>query len=432
MRFPVQEPNAPMPASTLTAVPPALTLAAIEEAAGAIRGHVLATPTLPAPKLSQLTGAEVFVKYENMQITGSFKERGALRKLLSLTEAERKRGVVAMSAGNHAQAVACHARRLGIPALIVMPVETPFNKIASTEAFGAEVVLAGETVTEAYEEAVALGAEREATFIHPYDDPHVIAGQGTLGVELLRDQPDIDCAVIQIGGGGLITGCALAMKALKPGIEIFGVETALYPSMKAALAGEAITCGGQTLAEGIAVKTAGKIALSMLPDLLSDIVLVNEYQLECAVSAFVSLQKTMAEGAGAAGLAALLAQPERFRGRKVGLVLSGCNIDVRMLASIMVRGLEREGKIMSLRLVVEDRPGTLGRVATCLGGSGANILEVSHRRMQLDVPAKGTTLDLTIEVKDAGHGAAVIAALEHEGFRVTRIEAPVTNGDAGY
>ena len=403
----------------------------ILDAARTIRGHVLRTPTLPAPKLSQLTGAEVFVKYENLQVTGSFKDRGALVKLLSLSPEERRRGVIAMSAGNHAQSVAYHAQRLGIPALIVMPEHTPFVKVASTEAFGAEVVLAGETVTEAREKALALGGERGLAFVHPYDDPLVIAGQGTLGIEMLEDAPDIDCAVFPIGGGGLISGCAIAMTALKPGIEIFGVETALYPSMKAAIEGTALACGGQTLAEGIAVKTVGTLALPVVRRLATDVILATEPQLECAVAAFTTLQKTMAEGAGAAGLAALLAEPERFRGRKVGLVLSGGNIDVRVLASILVRSLEREHKIMSFRLVVNDLPGTLGRVATCLGACGANILEVSHRRMFLDVPAKGTTLDLTIEVKDAGHGRAVVAALEKSGFAVARIDAPATNGSAG-
>lgn len=401
----------------------ALSYRDIFEATKIISGRVLRTPTLPAPKLSQLTGAQVFVKYENLQVTGSFKDRGALVKLLSLSEIERQRGVVAMSAGNHAQAVAFHARRLGIPALIVMPEQTPFVKIANTEAFGAEVVLAGETVAEARVMALALGAERELAFVHPYDDPHVIAGQGTLGAELLEDQPDLDCVVLPIGGGGMIAGCAIAMKKMKPGIEIFGVEAALYPSMKAALDGVAPVCGGQTLAEGIAIKTAGVLTLPIVEALVSDIILVNEQQIECAVSAFLSLQKTMAEGAGAAGLAALVAEPERFRGRKVGLVLSGGNIDVRVLASILVRGLEREDKIISLRLVVDDQPGMLGRVATCLGEAGANILEVSHRRMFLDVPAKGITLDVMIETKDARHAAEITETLEAKGFSVFRLNS---------
>jgi threonine dehydratase len=398
----------------------ALSYRDIFEATKLISGRVLRTPTLPAPKLSQITGAQVFVKYENMQVTGSFKDRGALVKLLSLSDTERKRGVIAMSAGNHAQAVAFHTRRLGIPALIVMPEHTPFVKVANTEAFGAEVVLAGETLSEAREKALELGAERGLTFVHPYDDPYVIAGQGTLGAELLEDQPDLDCAVLPIGGGGMIAGCAIAMKKMKPEIEIFGVEAALYPSMKAALDGLPAICGGQTLAEGIAVKSAGVLTLPIIEALVSDIILVDEQQIECAVSAFLSLQKTMAEGAGAAGLAALMAQPERFRGRKVGLVLSGGNIDVRMLASILVRGLEREDKIVSLRLVVDDQPGLLGRVATCLGDAGANILEVSHRRMFLDVPAKGITLDVMFETKDARHAAEIMDKLQAKGFAVFR------------
>ena len=279
----------------------ALSYRDIFEATKIISGRVLRTPTLPAPKLSQLTGAQVFVKYENLQVTGSFKDRGALVKLLSLSEAERRRGVIAMSAGNHAQAVAFHTRRLGIPALIVMPEHTPFVKIANTEAFGAEVVLAGETLAEAREKALTLGAERGLTFVHPYDDPYVIAGQGTLGAELLEDQPDLDSAIMPIGGGGMIAGCAIAMKKMKPDIEIFGVEAALYPSMKAAIDGVPAVCGGQTLAEGIAVKAAGALTLPIIEALVSDIILVSEQQIECAVSAFLSLQKTMAEGAGRRG-----------------------------------------------------------------------------------------------------------------------------------
>ena len=392
------------------------------EATKLISGRVLRTPTLPAPKLSQLTGAQVFVKYENLQVTGSFKDRGALVKLLSLTDADRQRGVVAMSAGNHAQAIAFHARRLGIPGLIVMPERTPFVKVSNTEAFGAEVVLAGETVAEARERALDIADARGLVFVHPYDDPFVMAGQGTLGAEILEDQPDLDCVIIPIGGGGLISGCAVAMKKLKPGIEIFGVEAELFPSMKAALDGTKPVCGGQTLAEGIAVKTAGQLTLPIVAKFVSDIILVSEQQIEHAVAAFMSLQKTMAEGAGAAGLAALFAQPERFCGRKVGLVLSGGNIDVRILASIMVRGLEREDKIISLRLVIDDHPGVLGRVATCLGEAGANILEVAHRRTSLNVPVKGTTLDVVIETKDASHAAAIIGMLKEKGFSVFRMD----------
>lgn len=406
-----------------------LTYRDVQAAAAAIKGHVLRTPTLPAPKLSQLTGAEVFVKYENLQMTGAFKERGALNRLLALTADERRRGVIAMSAGNHAQAVACHARRLGIPALIVMPQHTPFVKVANTEGYGAEVVLAGEGVAEAYERALEIAAERGFTLVHPYDDRQVIAGQGTLGAEMLEDQPELDCAIIQIGGGGLISGCAVAMKTLKPSIEIFGTQTALYPSMKATLEGKPATlCGGSTLAEGIAVKSAGTLALPIVSQFVEDIILIDEPRIEYAVSAFVSMQKTIAEGAGAAGLAALLTEPERFKGRKVGLVLSGANIDTRMLASILVRALEREQKIISLRLIVTDQPGTLGRIATCLGACGANILDVSHHRRFLDVPAKGTSVDLTIEVKDAAHGKVAVAALQSLGFAVAYIDGQANGG----
>ncbi len=410
--------------------PMAVTYSDVFEATKRISGRVLRTPTLPAPKLSQITGAHVFVKYENLQVTGAFKDRGALVKLLSLTDIERERGVIAMSAGNHAQAVAFHAKRLRIPALIVMPEATPFVKVSNTEAFGAEVVLAGTTLAEAQATALAIADQRGLTFVHPYDDPLVIAGQGTLGAEFLEDQPDLDCVILPIGGGGLISGCAVAMKKLKPDIEIFGVEAELYPSMKAALEGKEAVCGGQTLAEGIAVKNAGRLTTPIVAELVSEIFLVSELQIEHAVSAFLSLQKTMAEGAGAVGLAALCANPDRFRGRKVGLVLSGGNIDVRMLASIMVRGLEREEKIISLRLVIDDQPGMLGRVATCLGEAGANILEVGHRRMFLNVPAKGTTLDVMIETKDARHGAEIIARLERSGFSVYRLESrAITRAD---
>lgn len=394
----------------------------IIEASKLIRGRVLRTPTLAAPKLSQICGAQVFVKYENLQVTGSFKDRGSLVKLLSLGEAERTRGVIAMSAGNHAQAVAYHAKRLGIPATIVMPERTPFGKVSNTEAFGAEVVLAGETLAESQVFANEIAEERGLTLVHPYDDPLIMAGQGTLGIEFLEDQPDLDCAILPIGGGGLIAGCAVAMKQLRPAIEIVGVEAELYPSMKAALAGGQATQGGQTLAEGIAVKNAGQLTRQVIGALVSDIMLVSESQIERAVSQFLSLQKTMAEGAGAAPLAALVANRDHFHGRKVGLVLSGGNIDVRILASIMVRGLEREEKIISLRVIIDDQPGMLGKVATCLGEAGANILEVLHRRTLVNVPAKGTTLDVTLEVKDGKHAAQVIERVEQKGFRVFRLD----------
>ncbi len=393
----------------------------IARAAERVRGHVLRTPLIRAPRLSELTGAEIFVKYENMQATGSFKDRGALVKLLALTDAERARGVIAMSAGNHAQSVAWHARRLAIPATIVMPQTTPFVKVASTEALGARVVLAGDTLAAAAREADRIAREEGLTFVHPYDDPHVIAGQGTIALEILEARPDIEVLVVPIGGGGLISGIAVAAKAACPDMEIVGVEAALYPSMRAAITGEDLPAGGQTLAEGIAVKAAGRLTRVIVEALVDDILLVSEEQIECAVAAFLTEQKTMAEGAGAAGLAAVMAAPERFSGRRIALVLTGGNIDARVLASIMIRSLEREGKILALRLVISDRPGMLGRIATLLGESGANILEVSHRRMLLDVPAKGATLDVTIEVKDRAHARAVIRHLEAQGYPVTRL-----------
>jgi threonine dehydratase len=403
----------------------AITLKDVEAARRTIAGHVLRTPMLAAPKLSALTGASVQVKYENLQVTNSFKERGALNKLASLSAAERARGVIAMSAGNHAQAVAYHATRLEIPSTIVMPVTTPFVKVQATKAYGAEVVLDGETIAEAQLRAEKLARERGLTFVHPYDDPKVIAGQGTIVLEMLEDAPDLDVIVIPIGGGGLIAGNAVAARAKKPTIEIVGAEAALYPSFWNALRGMARPLGGPTLAEGIAVKNVGKLTLPIVRDLVSEIVLVDEQSLERAVNAYLTLQKTMAEGAGAAGLAAMLVQPERFRGRNVGLVLCGGNIDPRILASIMVRELERDERIVSFRLTIPDRPGILGQIATRLGELGVNILEVDHHRLFLDVPAKGAKLDVTVETRDRAHVQETLAALEAEGFQPVRIEAAV-------
>jgi threonine dehydratase len=399
-----------------------VTLTDIEDAQNILEGRVLRTPMLPAPKLSQLTGAEIFVKYENLQVTNSFKERGALNKLASLPAADRARGVIAMSAGNHAQAVAYHAARLGIAATIVMPVTTPFVKIAATRAHGAPVVLHGETVAEAQARAEELRAERGLIFIHPYDDPRIIAGQGTIAVEMLADRPDLDALVVPIGGGGLIAGNAIAAKAIRPGIEIVGVESELYPSMWNALHGEDRPCGGATLAEGIAVKNVGNLPLPIIRERVSDIVLVSESQLERAVNAYLTLQKTMAEGAGAAGLAAMLKEPKRFAGRKVGLILCGGNIDPRILASIMVRELERGEQIVSFRLTIPDRPGILGQIASRIGALGANILEVDHKRLFLDVPAKGARLDVTVETRDRAHAEEIIVALAADGYQPVRIQ----------
>lgn len=397
---------------------PAVTLAAIELAAAQLDGAILRTPAVEAPKLSALSGAQVFMKYENMQATGSFKERGALLKLLSLDDRARARGVIAISAGNHAQAVAYHAEKLGIPATVVMPENAPFTKVANTEAYGAKVILSGETIAESRMLADGLIAEQGFTLVHPYDDPIVITGQGTAGLEFVQDCRALDFMVIPIGGGGFISGIATAAKALNPAIEIIGVEVESYPSMYAALRGETAVCGGSTLAEGIAVKGAGRYTLPIVRELVSDILLVKETEVEQAVFTLTSLQKTVAEGASASALAAVLANKERFHGRKVGLFQCGANIDPRVLASIMMRGLEREGKIVSLRISINDRPGMLGEISSELGRCGANILEVYHRRFYLDVPAKGAVVEIVIETKDRAHADLTVDRLRRHGFQV--------------
>jgi threonine dehydratase len=399
----------------------AITPEDIDAAAGRIAGHVLRTPLVPAPRLSELTGAQVMVKHENMQATASFKERGAVNKLLSLSEAERARGVIAMSAGNHAQAVAYHAKRFGIPATIVMPETTPLVKVENTRAHGARVVLHGETLYESAQKARELAGAEQLVFVHPYDDAAVMAGQGTVAREMLADEPDLDMLIIPLGGGGLMAGNAVAAKAIKPGIELIGVEADLYPSFFNAVNGQDRPIGGATLAEGIAVKTVGQMTLPIVSKLVSDIVLVGEDLIERAVNAYACLQHSLAEGAGAAGLAAMLKEPERYAGRKVGLVLCGGNIDTRLLAAIMVRELEREDRIVAFRLTSSDRPGLLGKIASLLGNEGANILEVSHGRLFLDVPAKGVSLDVTIETRGEAHSRAIEDMLAKNGFAPRRI-----------
>jgi threonine dehydratase len=399
------------------------TLDDVRDAARLLEGRVIRTPFLPAPKLSALTGCDVSVKYENLQVTNAFKERGAYVKLTALSAEERASGVIAMSAGNHAQAVAYHARGLGVPATIVMPVTTPFVKVAATRGYGARVVLAGETVAEAQVEAQRIAAEEGLVWVHPYDDFDVIRGQGTIALEMLADDPAIDTLVVPVGGGGLIAGMATVAKALKPDIRIVGVEAALYPSLWAARRGEVAVCGGNTLAEGIAVKTIGRLPLAVARTLVDDVVLVDEVHLERAVNAFLTLQKTMAEGAGAAGLAALLASPGRFAGRRVGLVLCGGNIDPRILASIMIRELARAEQIVAVRVTTPDRPGVLGEITTIIGALGGNILQVSHHRTFLSVPAKGTSVDISFETRDGAHAAEIVAALEARGLKVARLPA---------
>jgi len=394
----------------------------IKAAATVLDGEIQRTPMLPAPRLSAITGAEIFVKYENMQTTGSFKERGARVKLAQLPEADRRRGVVTLSAGNHAQAVAYHAARLGIPATIVMPETTPLVKVENTRAWGATVVLYGETLYESRERCDAIRAEQGLALVHPYDDPAVIAGQGTVALEMLAAVPDLDVLVVPIGGGGLVAGMAIAAKGLRPDIAIVGAEAALYPSFVNALDGGRRPIGGPTLAEGIAVKTVGDLTLPVVRALVDGIILVDEAAIERGVNAYATLARSMAEGAGAAGLAAVLAEPARFAGKRVGLVLCGGNIDARLLAAIMIRSLERDERIASLRITTADRPGLLGLIASRMGALGANILEVSHGRLFLDVPAKGVTLDVTIETRDAAHTRAVITALEADGLAPRRLE----------
>ncbi|MFM9973378.1 MAG: threonine ammonia-lyase [Beijerinckiaceae bacterium] len=402
--------------------PTMITFGDIEKAADVIAGEVIRTPMHAAPRLSALTGAEVFVKYENMQATGSFKERGACNRMRQLTQGEIKRGVIAMSAGNHAQAVAWHAQKLGVTATIVMPEATPHVKVENTRSLGASVILEGATLAESQITVERLIAERGLVLIHPYDDDHVIAGQGTAGIEMLTDRPDLDILVVPVGGGGLISGIAVAARAMRPATTVIGAEAALYPSFWNALKSDTMPIGGPTLAEGIAVKNVGKRTLPIVREHVGEIVLVDESHLERAVSAYATLQRTMAEGAGAAGLAAMLAQPELFRGKRVGLILCGGNIDARILASIMLRELEREERIVSFRMTTLDQPGLLGRIATRLGELGANILEVSHQRLLLDVPAKGVSVDVTVETRGRQHTRDVLEALTQDGFSPVRMQ----------
>ena len=395
-----------------------VSLANIEAARRAISGHVLRTPMLPAPRLSALTGAEVYVKYENLQVTNSFKERGARTKLASLSPAERACGVIAMSAGNHAQALAYHASALGIPATVVMPVTTPFVKVAVTKAYGAQVLLDGETITEAQMRAEKEARERGLIWVHPYDDAHVIAGQGTIALEMLEEVPDLDVLVIPIGGGGLISGIAIAAKARKPAIAIVGVESALFPSMWNAIHGENRPLGGATLAEGIAVKNVGALTLPVIRALVNDILLVDEEHIERAVNAYLTLQKTMAEGAGAAGLAALLQYPKRFAGLRVGIPVCGGNIDSRLLSAVLMRGLVRDGRLVRLRVRMTDVSGSLAKVAALIGDAGGNIVEVQHQRVFGTASVKTPEVEFVVETRDREHTRAIAAHLGAHGAQV--------------
>jgi threonine dehydratase len=400
----------------------------IRAAADLLRDQVVVTPTKPSRTLSEITGARVTLKFENLQYTGSFKDRGALVKLSALSDEEKRAGVVACSAGNHAQGVAYHAGRLGVPATIVMPRATPFNKVRAVEQLGAHIVLHGAGLNEAADEAHRLEAEHGLTFVHPYDDPAVIAGQGTVVLEMLEAAPDIDVLVVPIGGGGLIAGCAIAAKAIKPGIEIVGVQSTLYPSMYQAVEGLASSAGGPSIAEGIAVKTPGAITRSIVEELVDDLLLVAEPTLERAVQMLIEIEKTVAEGAGAASLAALLAHPERFSGRDVGIVVSGGNIDSRLLANILMRGLVREGRLVKIRIEIPDQPGALAEVTRIIGEQGGNIIEVFHQRMFYDVPAMLTGLDVVIETRDADHAREILTVLETDGYPTRLMSATESGG----
>jgi threonine dehydratase len=401
---------------SMTALP--VSIDDVKDAARAIQGALVRTPTRHSLTLSRIIGCEVWLKFENRQFTASFKERGALNRLLALTPEERVRGVAAMSAGNHAQGVAYHAGRLGIPATIVMPLATPFTKVKHTRDFGARVILEGHDLSQANDVARAIAEREGLVFIHPYDDAKVIAGQGTVALEMLEDVPDLDALVMPVGGGGLISGCAVAAKAMAPGIAIYGVQTELYPAMRQAMRGEDVSARAplQTIAEGIAVKAPGVLTTQICRALVSDVLVVREAMIEHGLAMLLEVEKTLVEGAAAAGLAALLANPAQFAGRKVGVVMSGGNIDMRLLSNVILRELGREGRIMSLELEIEDRPGLLAQISTIVGDCGGNILEVSHNRMMTGIPVKSATLGMVVEARDAEHGQEIRDRLAAKGF----------------
>ena len=389
----------------------------VREAAKRIAGAVERTPCLHSRTLSRLTGAEVWLKFENLQFTASFKERGALNKLLSLGDAGRKRGVIAMSAGNHAQGVAHHAARLGARAVIVMPRGTPNTKVRSTQVLGAEVVLEGDTLADAARHAHELEAREGLTFIHPYDDPAIIAGQGTVALEMLEQAPELEILVVSVGGGGLISGMAVAAKALKPGIEVLGVESKNYGAMYQRLNGLPVQVGGDTIAEGMAVRDVGEIPFSLIKALVKEIILVEEETIERSIVALIEIEKTVAEGAGAAGLAALLQHPVRFAGKRVGIPICGGNIDSRMLSAVLMRGLVRDGKLVRLRVVMPDIAGSLAKVTTMIGAAGGNIIEVQHQRVFGTASIKSPEVEFVLETRDREHTHALVRALADAGVR---------------
>ena len=399
-----------------------LTLDHVRAAHDRIRDSIVATPTLHSQTLSKLTGANIYLKFENLQFTAAYKERGALNAILLLSEEQRSKGVIAASAGNHAQGLSYHGTRLGIPVTIVMPVPTPTVKVMQTESVGGKVVLFGETFDDAYKHARQLEAEQGLTFVHPFDDPIVAAGQGTVALEMLESIPSLDMLVVPIGGGGLLSGMGTAARALKPDIGLIGVQAELYPSMYALLNNLQMPCEGDTLAEGIAVKIPGTFTSEVIRELVDEIVLVNEAELETAVSLLLQIEKTVVEGAGAAGLAAVMAHPEKFAGKNVGVVLCGGNIDTRLLANVLLRDLARSGRLARLRLALQDRPGALYKVMRLFNEHNVNIIEIYHQRIFTTLPAKGLITDIECEARDANQLQGLVDGLNVAGYKVERVE----------
>jgi threonine dehydratase len=396
-------------------------LADIRAAAARLQGHVLNTPCVESRTISQIAGAQVFLKFENLQFTASFKERGACNKLAQLSDAERKRGVIAMSAGNHAQGVAYHAQRLGLHAVIVMPRFTPGVKVERTRSFGAEIVLHGDTLDESRNHALALAAERQLIFVHPYDDEAIIAGQGTVGIEMLEAVPSLDTLIVAVGGGGLISGIAVAAKALKPGIEVIGVQTLRFPNMYNAVKHQSLPQGGSSIAEGIAVGTPGRLTQAIIERHVDDMVLVDEGDIEQSIVMLLEIEKTLVEGAGAAGLAALLKEPQRYQGRKVGLVLGGGNIDPLLLAAIIERGMVRAGRLARIRVSARDVPGSLAKITGIVSEAGANIDEVHHQRAFTMLAAQNVEIELVIQTRGRDHIQGVLDALHTGGFSAQEV-----------
>ncbi|MEH6682970.1 MAG: threonine ammonia-lyase [Qipengyuania sp.] len=399
-----------------------LTLDDVRAAAARIEGAVVRTPMLRSQTLSEITGADIWLKFENHQFTAAYKERGALNALLHLDEEQRARGVIAASAGNHSQGLSYHGRRLGVPVTIVMPETTPSVKVMQTQSVGGDVVLFGETFDEAYAHALELEQERGLTFVHPFDDPLVAAGQGTVALEMLAEKDDFDCLVVPIGGGGLMSGMATVAKALKPAIEMVGVQAELYPSMYSAVTGDDRPCGGDTLAEGIAVKAPGAFTRQIIAELVDEVLLVKESTLEHSVSLLLQIEKTVVEGAGAAGLAAVLSNPEKFAGKTIGLVLCGGNIDTRLLANVLLRDLARSGRLARLQVVLQDRPGALFKVMREFNAHNVNIIEIYHQRIFTTLPAKGLTAEIECEARDGEQIDRLVRNLREKGYTVELAE----------